>query len=430
MTDNRSPEEIEREIERERAGLSSTLEDLQDRFSIDGVVRQISDQFREHGGDIGASVSRSVRENPMALALTGVGLAWMIFGNRPSDKRVHDRGYVANRRVSSNAGYRDYDYRPYGSYGDTSYDDTETDPRQYDSRPGRARGIAGPGVTPAWARDHDDTHDRHDHRTFGDKARATGDTAGNRVSSVAGSVSDTASGVANTVSDKASGAVHAVSDAAARAKDGVHHAGDAVASGVRGARDRVAEATEHAADRAAALRARLSEGTEALSEEARERVIAARHRAMEARDAAARYTRQGRERAVDLFEEQPLIAGALAIAVGAAIGAALPRTRTEDRYFGEQSDELIEEAERIFAEERAKVTEVAHAAMDEAKQVMSEARDEVKDKAAKAKADADRDAPADTAAEAVAERAKQAGQRIADAAKTEAEKQDLGKPNA
>ena len=73
-SNNRSPEEIEREIERERAGLTSTLDDLQDKFSVETIARQFSDQFREHGGDIGRSVTDAVKRNPIALALTGVGV--------------------------------------------------------------------------------------------------------------------------------------------------------------------------------------------------------------------------------------------------------------------------------------------------------------------------------------------------------------------
>ena len=77
--DSRNPEEIEREIERERAGLADTLDDLQDRFSVEGIARQFSDQFREHGGDWGRSISDAAKRNPVALALTGAGLAWMMF---------------------------------------------------------------------------------------------------------------------------------------------------------------------------------------------------------------------------------------------------------------------------------------------------------------------------------------------------------------
>ena len=76
--ETRSPKEIERDIERERAGLTNTLSDLQDRFSIESLARQVSDQVREHGGDIGRSVSDAVKRNPLALALTGAGLAFGI----------------------------------------------------------------------------------------------------------------------------------------------------------------------------------------------------------------------------------------------------------------------------------------------------------------------------------------------------------------
>ncbi|MGR3473995.1 MAG: DUF3618 domain-containing protein, partial [Sulfitobacter sp.] len=88
--DSRNPEEIEREIERERAGLADTLDDLQDRFSVEGIARQFSDQFREHGGDWGRSISDAAKRNPVALALTGAGLAWMMFGSGNSRDR---RGY-------------------------------------------------------------------------------------------------------------------------------------------------------------------------------------------------------------------------------------------------------------------------------------------------------------------------------------------------
>lgn len=39
-----------------------------------------------------------------------------------------------------------------------------------------------------------------------------------------------------------------------------------------------------------------------------------------------------------LMEEQPLLVGAMGIAVGAALGAALPRSESEDRLLGETSD--------------------------------------------------------------------------------------------
>ena len=94
--DTRSPEQIEREIERDRQALSQNLDGIQQKFSFDTIAGQIGEQFREHGGDISRAMSNSIKENPMAVALTGVGLAWMIFGSgrrgNGSNPHAHDSG--------------------------------------------------------------------------------------------------------------------------------------------------------------------------------------------------------------------------------------------------------------------------------------------------------------------------------------------------
>jgi hypothetical protein len=46
----------------------------------------------------------------------------------------------------------------------------------------------------------------------------------------------------------------------------------------------------------------------------------------------------------DLVDEHPLSAGLAGLAVGAAIGACLPATRTEDELMGKHRDDLLEEA--------------------------------------------------------------------------------------
>jgi len=112
---------------------------------------------------------------------------------------------------------------------------------------------------------------------------------------------------------------------------------------------------------------------------------------------------------VDLFEEQPLIGGAIALALGAALAAALPRTRMEDDYLGAQSDQLMDEAERIFEEEKQKLSKVAEAATDEAKSMAADVK-----------------AKAERVAKTAVDQAKESGSKIADAAQTEADKQDLG----
>ncbi|MCZ0963588.1 DUF3618 domain-containing protein [Paracoccus benzoatiresistens] len=92
-----NPERIEREIEHDRDALRRTLNDLQDELSLDGFTRRMTDKFRENGSEWANAASDAARANPVALALTGVGLAWLIFGrgydptHRAADHRVRRR---------------------------------------------------------------------------------------------------------------------------------------------------------------------------------------------------------------------------------------------------------------------------------------------------------------------------------------------------
>ena len=306
MTDHRSPEEIERQLEQERAGLAEDLDDLREKFSIDTIVRQTADQIRAHSGDIGTAVSRAVKENPLAIAVTGVGLAWLIFGDKSGGRSMrdhddHDDRYKARRRDN---------YDPYAAQSSYYAGSRSSSPAMGSTR--RSGGMHDSDL-PAWARSVDhSSHGMDDHAQHGssakDRMKGAADAARNKLHDTAGSVQE----------------------------------------------------------RAKALRERLSHGTEQLTEEGRARVLAAREKAHDAREAAMERMSEGRDRAVDLFEEHPMIAGALALAVGAALGAALPHTRFEDEHFGETSDELFHEAERIFAEEREKLGSAMKETADDA----------------------------------------------------------------
>ncbi|TNF22631.1 MAG: DUF3618 domain-containing protein [Rhodobacteraceae bacterium] len=365
--DARTPDQIERDIERDRARLADTFDALQDRFSPEAVIREVAGGLTRHGGEIGTAVTRSVKQNPLGLALTGVGLAWLMFG------RSHDDPAEPIRRRSPAAdGYDREDFEtgqsphPAGGYAARDrYDGADT------RRTGRPTGA----YYPAWARlelDEDDA------------PRAADDGP--------------------SLGDRASDAASAAGEAA------------------RSARSAVAETAQEAADRASRAQARLARGTEDLGEAARARILAARQRALEVAEqteaAARRNYARGRDATADFFEEQPLVAGALALAVGAALAGALPRTRREDEVMGETRDQLFDEAERIFREERDKAERVARAAADEAATIVEEKRDA-----------ADAAAPGrKSAAEAAADEVRDAGRRVADAARQKAEDEDLGHP--
>jgi hypothetical protein len=347
-SETRSSSEIEREIEHERAELADALATLRDRFSIDTIVRQIGDQFRQHGGELGRSVSRSAKDNPVALALTGIGLAWMILGRKSSSDRLPSTGW------------------------DTGY---ENPPERWpaDDIPRATVHTAEPSLATTWMRAASPAPARDPAADMANAGRAK---SGSMAESLGRKISDAGSEVA----------------------------------------DRLASARDSAGETVA----RIAEGTEALSEEARARVVAARRRAIEARNEARQSIRQGSAAAVDFYEHHPLVAGALALAVGAALAGSLPRTRKEDELMGAQSDQLFQEAERIFHEEREKAEAVMRSAAEEMKSIAEETRSNL-----------DRRAPEGrTATEAAVEGARNAAERVAEKARQTAEKERLGEPTA
>jgi len=82
-------------------------------------------------------------------------------------------------------------------------------------------------------------------------------------------------------------------------------------------------------------------------------------------------TQRVREGFNSLLTEQPLLLGALGIAVGAAIGAALPATEQEDRLFGSARDKALSEVKQRGTEAYEEVRDQVNAVGEEAKQSIS-----------------------------------------------------------
>jgi ElaB/YqjD/DUF883 family membrane-anchored ribosome-binding protein len=75
----------------------------------------------------------------------------------------------------------------------------------------------------------------------------------------------------------------------------------------------------------------------------------------------ARYGAQRIEHRVEeTFQENPLALGALAVAVGAAVGLALPQTRRENELIGEARDQLVDKARDVAESALGKVEQAAN----------------------------------------------------------------------
>ena len=93
---------------------------------------------------------------------------------------------------------------------------------------------------------------------------------------------------------------------------------------------------------------------------------------------------QMRENTSQMLRDQPLVAGALGIAIGAVLGALLPLSRRENELMGETRDEVVDQAMQYGQETLGQATEAA-------KDVANAAAEAVKEEAQKQGLTADRD---------------------------------------
>jgi hypothetical protein len=81
---SRDPETIARAIDETRGEVDETLDALQVRLSPGELLDRAVELMRDSGGQFANNLARSVRDNPLPLILTGVGLVWMISVSRSS----------------------------------------------------------------------------------------------------------------------------------------------------------------------------------------------------------------------------------------------------------------------------------------------------------------------------------------------------------
>jgi hypothetical protein len=128
---------------------------------------------------------------------------------------------------------------------------------------------------------------------------------------------------ASSAKDTVAQSVHKVGEGISSAKDTLvqsgHSAGEAVSSGIHQAGDRAAHVYGRMSDQASRTQRTVS----------------------------------------DLVDREPLVLAGLGLAIGAAIGAMLPATETENRLLGEKRDSLKHRAEGLAREEWEKTKAVA-----------------------------------------------------------------------
>jgi hypothetical protein len=140
-----------------------------------------------------------------------------------------------------------------------------------------------------------------------------------------------------------------IPDAAGNALDAAR---STLRSGAESIGDRVSSATETLRDGGAA-------GLNRVARTGSEYADAAYGYAQNIPDAGGALFSTARANLSELFRAQPLALGAVGLAIGAGIAAALPATDLEAEYFGEASDNFKEQAAEFASEQVSRAATVA-----------------------------------------------------------------------
>lgn len=318
------PDVIRRQIDYTRVQLAETINSIGERLSPENLIEQAKSSAREatvgrikdmtyeanrRVEGVSNSLGQTVRENPLPVAVIGLGLGWLWLANRSNRESYRAEGY----------GYRSGGYR--------YYEEME-------------RG-----------RHMDEARER-----MGDAAAAVESKA----AEVKNRVSGTAHQVGESIGDAAQRAGETVTDTAQRMGETISETASRVGEGVGDTAQRVSQTAETVQDRAGEAAGRAREEAARLRRQAEWRTQVAMNR-----------TKQSFWGTME--ENPLAIGAVLAIAgaaVGASIPASDYENRllgeTRDRLVGEakvRAQDAVERVQSVVEEtQRAAVTEAKDAA--------------------------------------------------------------------
>ena len=336
-TEHKSSAQLQREIEMQRSRVESTIDQIQEKLSPGQLVDELLAYTKGGGGEFVASLQRNVTANPLPVALLGVSLAWLMA-------------------------------KPAGANPPAEASTIRAD-RHWDDSINKRRGYVGAG-------DEFDEYDEYPVTVIsGDSLQRLGHT------------SDDEGNVYSEFADDAGKKFKALSDEGGRrAGHFVDEAGNLFKGFTTAAGDRV----EHFRDEAGGL---LDEATGWASHTWQK----AREKMHDARDAIGSQSSAGKEKAVQAgdairsqmeslnqtiltqFRDQPLVGGALAFALGAALGSTLPHTPQEDALMGEAADALKgkvgEKAADLYGQGKDKAADLYSTATDKAGELYQQVKE-------------------------------------------------------
>lgn len=335
MTRHESSEQIRREIVETRGEMSETVDAIQARLNPESLRQEaqvtiretladgadsIVDYVQTHRSELQSNLWHTVKDNPVPTFLIGVGVGWLL---------IDALSTPSHERV---------DY-PLQRYEDARYG---VPPR---------RVPYGAGITYVAG---------YETRNEGDGwTEAPVEHAKETLRDAAESVRDTAAQVGESVRSTAEEARRQTEQS------------------VQQARAQTEQWRRQAGEQSDEYQARVQEQSERFGR-------AVQQQAAQVGEQAQHYAERAQRQAQRTLNDNPLIFGAVAFGVGAAMALMLPETRQENRLMGATSDQVAETARGAAQDLQRHAKNVADEVVPEIERAAKEVMDETKAKSTEA----------------------------------------------
>lgn len=334
-SEHKTSAELQREIEMQRSRVENTIDQIQEKLSPGQLVDELLAYTKGGGGEFVASLQRNVTANPLPVALLGVSLAWLM--SKPSAS-------------SSKAG---------GVSSDRNWDDS------INQRRGYADGVV----------DDEDEYDDYPVMVIsGESLQRLGDTADASGKSYSEFADDSGRKFKALSKQGGKRAGHFVDETGKRYKGFTNAAGDQV----QHFRDEAGNLLDEASGWASHTWRKVSEKMHDARDNLSSQVGSGQQRVGEASDAVRGQMVNLNQTILHQFRDQPLVGGALAFALGAALGSTLPHTAQEDAVLGEAADavkgKVGETAAGLYEDGKEKAADLYATASEKAAELYDQAK--------------------------------------------------------
>ena len=369
QTDTRSLQQIKRETEQTRAGLTDTVEqlktsvadtatDIRQRIRPEAIKAEVSDYIKSRGEQLLNDVTAAARRNPMQAVVVGASVAYPLL-------RLARAIPVPVLMVGAGlffAGSRT------GQAATQKASDVAADLSDEVMR--RARGFGDQiGDTASAAKAYaSDQYDRVSAAVSGgaDQLSRAAGTAGATVASDSESFKNKLGSIGGSLSDRTADlrerGLRMADSAAATLQDNAASFGSSLADRATGLRD---QGVRMASSAAASVQETASGAISAARDAGNAAADAGLDAARSVRDTASDLTDRAGKSIFQTIEQNPLLVAGVGLLIGGLIASALPRTAIEDDLVGEASTAVKRRAQ--FA---------ASQGLDAAKDAVGEVYDE------------------------------------------------------